>query len=161
MVADPEYLRLYRKDWAHIQVTITSTDDETAMKYENASPISERIKAIETLQKLGFDISVRLSPFIPNYVDYAVLNGIQCDKILVEFLRCNGFIRKMFPLDYTEYTAKQNGYWHLPLEKKKEDLKPITGFREITICEDESEAYEYWKNHFNPNRDDCCNLRRT
>ena len=119
IVADPEYLRLYRKDLAHIQVTITSTDDETAMKYEKASPISERIKAIETLQKLGFDISVRLSPFIPNYVDYAVLNGIQCDKILVEFLRCNGFIRKTFPLDYTEYTVKQNGYWHLPLERKR------------------------------------------
>ena len=21
------------------------------------------------------------------------------------------------------------------------------------------DAYEYWKNHFNPNKEDCCNLR--
>ena len=160
MVADPEYMRLYDKELAHIQVTITSTDDATAARYEKASPISERIRAIQTLHKMGFDVAVRLSPFIPDNVDYAVLNGIQCDKILVEFLRCNGFIRKTFPIDYTEYTVKQSGYWHLPLEKKKEYLKNITGFREVTVCEDELEAYEYWRDHFNPNREDCCNLRK-
>ena len=44
------------------------------------------------------------------------------------------------------------------LEKKKEYLSKITGFKEITICEDYTEHYEYWKNNFNPNPDDCCNL---
>lgn len=24
-----------------------------------------------------------------------------------------------------------------------------------------SEAYEYWKNNFNPNLNDCCNLRNS
>ena len=110
------------------------------MKYENASPISERIKAAEMLQKLGFDVAVRLSPFVPEFVDYEALNDIQCDKILVEFLRCNGFIRRAFPIDYSEYTVKQSGYWHMPLEKKKKYLKNITEFKEITICEDETEA---------------------
>ena len=31
--------------------------------------------------------------------------------------------------------------------------------KQISVCEDESEAYEYWKEHFNPNKEDCCNLR--
>lgn len=63
-------------------------------------------------------------------------------------------------LDYSEYTIKQNGYRHLPLEKKKEYIKLITGFKEKTVCEDETEAYEYWKEHYNFNKEDCCNLRR-
>ena len=61
--------------------------------------------------------------------------------------------------DYSEYTVKQSGYSHLPLEKKLEYIKNITGFKEMTVCEDESEAYEYWKNNFNHNPNDCCILR--
>ncbi len=45
------------------------------------------------------------------------------------------------------------------LNKKLEYIKNITGFKEMTVCEDESEAYEYWKNNFNYNPNDCCNLR--
>ena len=45
-------------------------------------------------------------------------------------------------------------------EKKKEYISKITGFKEITVCEDETEAYEYWKNNFNHNPNDCCNLRK-
>lgn len=30
----------------------------------------------------------------------------------------------------------------------------------MTVCEDETEAYEYWKEHFNFNKEDCCNLRK-
>ena len=44
-------------------------------------------------------------------------------------------------------------------DEKIKDIKLITGFKEITVCEDETTAYEYWKNNFNPNKDDCCNLR--
>ncbi len=161
MAADDEYLKIYDPSLAHIQITITATDDRKALEYEKASPVSERIKAIEKLQKYGFDVAVRLSPFIPEYIDYDVLNGIRCDKILVEFLRCNAFIRRTFPIDYSEYTVKQSGYRHLPLERKKRYLSGITGFKEITVCEDESEAYEYWKQHVNHDRDDCCNLRKT
>lgn len=29
-----------------------------------------------------------------------------------------------------------------------------------SVCEDVDEHYEYWKNNFNNNPDDCCNLRR-
>lgn len=159
LIADDDYIEILDKNLAHIQVTITATDDRKALEYEKASPISKRIQAIEKLQEHGFDVSVRLSPFIPEYVDYGILNAIKCDKILVEFLRSNGFIRKTFPIDYSKYTVKQSGYWHLPLEEKKKLLENITGFKELTICEDETEAYEYWKSNVNPNPDDCCNLR--
>lgn len=59
-------------------------------------------------------------------------------------------------------TMKTKGsvdYKYLPLEKKKELIQKITGFQEISVCEDESEAYDDWKYHFHPNPDDCCNLR--
>ena len=127
------------KNLAHIQITITTTDDELSKTYENASVPSERIHAVEVLQENGFDV---------------------CDKIVVEFLRVNPFIKKWFNIDYSRYKAKRNGYWHLPLKDKKKLLEGLD-FAEMSVCEDESMAYVYWKYHFNHNPDDCCNLRRS
>lgn len=31
---------------------------------------------------------------------------------------------------------------------------------EITVCEDYRPHFKYWNVNVNPNRDDCCNLRR-
>lgn len=162
LVADDKYIEVMDKDLAHIQVTITCFNDELYKKldYERAPYPSQRIRAVEKLQENGFDVSVRLSPYIPEFVDLDVLNSIKCDKILVEFLRVNTWIRKWFDIDYSEYVVKQSGYMHLPLGRKIELIKNITGFKEVTVCEDETMAYEYWRDHFNPNPDDCCNLRR-
>ena len=77
----------------------------------------------------------------------------------MEFLRCNGFIRKTFPIDYSEYTLKHGGYWHLPLESKIEYLSGIKK-DQVSVCDDVPEHYEYFKQNFNYNPDDCCNLRR-
>ena len=161
MAADDEYIRIYDPELAHIQVTITATDDSRALEYEKADATSDRIKAVEKLQMRGLDVAVRLSSFMPEFIDFDVLNRIHCDKILVEFLRCNAFIRRTFPIDYSDYTVKQGGYRHLPLDRKRYWLSNISGFREITVCEDESEAYEYWKQHVNHDPEDCCNLRKT
>ena len=160
IVADDEYVEILDKDLAHIQITVTTTDDELSKTYEKASAPSKRIKAIEKLHAAGFDVALRLSPYIPEYVDLDILNNVKCDKILVEFLRVNSWIKKWFDIDYSEYTIKQSGYQHLPLEKKKEYISKITGFKEMTVCEDESKAYEYWQKNFNYNPDDCCNLRK-
>ena len=160
LVASDEYIEILDKELAHIQITVTTTDDKLSTTYEKASVPSERIKAIEKLHSLGYDVTLRLSPYIPEYVDLDILSKVKCDKILVEFLRVNTWIRKWFDIDYSDYIIKQSGYRHLPLEKKKEYISKITGFKEITVCEDETEAYEYWKNNFNPNPKDCCNLRR-
>lgn len=161
MIADDEYISILDKDLAHIQVSVTTTDDNLSLTYEKASVPSERIKAIEKLYAKGFDVQLRLSPFIPSYVDFDVINAVKCDKILVEFLRVNHWISKWFDIDYSEYTIKQGGYSHLPLEKKIAYLSNITGFKELTVCEDETVAYEYWKYNVNANKNDCCNLRNS
>jgi len=148
------YRHILDKELAHIQISTTW------IPYEKAVPIEARIKAIETLQAEGFDVALRLSPYIPQFVDYDMLNSVKCDKIQVEFLRVNHWIKEWIPLDYSEYTIKQSGYNHLPLEKKIEYLQRITGFKELSVCEDVSEHYTYWKEHINSNPDDCCNLRK-
>lgn len=156
-----EYQDILDRDLAHIQITVTTLDDDLSATYEHASPPSDRIRAILALQSAGFDVQLRLSPFIPQNVDFGRLNDLGIDKICIEFLRVNSWIRKWFDLDYSEYTVHQGGYDHLPLERKLEYISKITGFKEMTVCEDEDRAYAYWRDHFNHNPEDCCNLRRT
>lgn len=149
-----DYMHILDKDLAHIQITTTWVPCEKAVSTER------RIKAIETLYEAGFDVAVRLSPYIPQFVDYERLNSIECNKIIIEFLRVNHWIKKWLPLDYSDYTVKQSGYEHLPLAKKIEYLSKVTGFDEVSVCEDVTEHFEYWKEAVNWNKEDCCNLRR-
>lgn len=160
LVADDRYISVMDRNLAHIQITITCTDDDFAKTYEYAPSPSRRIKAIEKLENLGFDVQVRLSPFIPEYLDFGKINSIKCSKAIIEFLRVNSFIKKTFSqIDYSGYTHRENGYHHLELNTKIELLKNVTGFKEISVCEDCTEAYNYWKAHVNFNKNDCCNLR--
>lgn len=160
MVASDKYLKILDKELAHIQISITSTSDETALRYEKAPSTSRRIAAIEKLDALGYDVQLRLSPFIPELIDFNILNSIKCDKILVEFLRVNTFIKRWFKeVDFSKYTLKQSNYLHLPLEEKIKHIDKIKNFKELTVCEDVTEHYNYWRDNINPNKDDCCNLR--
>lgn len=121
-----------------------------ALGYENASSPSKRLKALLKLQEEGFDVTLRLSPLIEEYLDFDYLNRLPVNKVLVEFLRVNGWIKKWFPdLDYQKYILRQSGYWHLPLEEKIRILEKI--HLPLTVCEDVTEHYEYWKQHINPN----------
>lgn len=149
-----EYMNILDKQLAHIQISTTWIPCEKAVSTER------RIKAIETLYEAGFDVAVRLSPFLPQFVDFERLNSIKCNKIIVEFLRVNHWIKKWLPLDYSDYTVKQSGYEHLPLEKKIAYLAKVTGFDEVSVCEDVSEHWEYWRECVNFNKEDCCNLRK-
>lgn len=149
-----EYMSILDKDLAHIQISTTWIPCEKSVSTER------RIKAIETLSDAGFDVAVRLSPFVPQFVDFERLNSIRCKKIIVEFLRVNHWIKQWLPLDYSDYTVKQSGYQHLPLDKKIEYLSRVTGFDEVSVCEDVTEHYEYWKEAVNFNKEDCCNLRK-
>ena len=159
IVADDEYMDILDKDLAHIQITVTTLNDDLCATYEKASKPSDRIKAIKKLQEHGYDVQLRLSPFIPQYVDFERLNELGINKILIEFLRVNNWIKKWFDIDYSEYTIKQNGYLHMPLRKKIGYISKLHGFKEMTVCEDEDSAYNYWKYNFNYNKNDCCNLR--
>lgn len=149
-----EYMNILDKDLAHIQISTTWIPCEKAVSTER------RIRAIETLHGAGFDVALRLSPYIPQFVDFERLNAVKCDKIIVEFLRVNHWIRTWLPLDYSEYTVKHAGYQHLPLEKKIEALAHITGFDQVSVCEDVDEHFKYWQEAVNFNKDDCCNLRK-
>ena len=149
-----DYVNILRQDLAHIQISVTWIPCEKAVSTER------RIKAIEKLYDAGFDVAVRLSPYLPQFVDFDRLNSIRCNKIIVEFLRVNHWIKKWLPLDYSEWTVKHAGYEHLPLEKKIAALARITGFDEVSVCEDVSEHYDYWRECVNHNKEDCCNLRR-
>lgn len=159
LVADDKYLAILDKNLAHIQISVTTTDDALAATYERATPPSKRIAAIEKLQALGYDVALRLSPFIPQYIDFDILNAIKCDKIQVEFLRVNTWIKRWFKIDYSEYILSEGNYKHLPLERKLYYLSKIKGFKELSVCEDVTAHYNYWKSNVNPNPNDCCNLR--
>lgn len=119
IVSNDEYMQIYDKRFAHFQITITSTNNETSKKIENASLPNKRISSIEKLYKNGFDVSIRLSPFIPEFIDLKIINSIKCNKILIEFLKVNHFIKKWFDIDYSKYSLKYGGYNHLELEEKK------------------------------------------
>lgn len=149
-----EYMDILDKQLAHIQISVTWVPCEKAVSTER------RIKAVETLNAAGFDVAVRLSPYVPQFVDFERLNRIQCEKIVVEFLRVNHWIKKWLPLDYSEYTVKHAGYEHLPLSRKIEYLAKVTGFSEVTVCEDVTEHFDYWREAVNFNKADCCNLRK-
>lgn len=161
LVANDEYMEIYDKNLAHFQVTTTCLDDDLYMKlnYEKASLPSKRIEAIKKLQEKEFDVAIRLSPLIEEYIDFDKLNNLGIKKAIVEFLRVNHWIKKWFDIDYKKFTLTENGYSHLELEEKKRILRKVK-IPTISVCEDVSEHYEYWKNNFNPNKEDCCNLRR-
>lgn len=161
IVAENEYLATFKPELAHIQVTITSTDNRISRMIEpGASLPTKRIEAVEKLSAAGFDTAIRLSPYIPEFCDTDAINAIRCDKIVVEFLRVNGWIKKWLPeVDFTAYTLRQGGYDHLPLWKKRQLLAKINK-PEITVCEDVAEHYAYWQFAVNTNLNDCCNLRK-
>lgn len=159
LVAEPEYLNLMDRSLAHIQVTVTTLDDKRALTYEQASVPSKRIVAIQRLQESGFDTAIRLSPIIEEFMDFERLNTVEVEKGVVEFLRVNAWIKRWLQgVDFERYTFRQGGYQHLPLEEKLRMLKKIQ-IPEITVCEDVTEHYLYWREYVNPNKEDCCNLR--
>ena len=158
--SSPEYLAILDKDLAHIQITVTCLDDERTAQYEKASPPSQRIRAIQTLQAAGYDAAIRLSPIIEEYMDFDVLNSLEIEKCVIEFLRVNAWIKKWFQgVDFSKYTVRQGGYCHLPLEEKQRIIEKIH-IPQKTICEDVTEHYQFWRDFVNPDKEDCCNLRK-
>ena len=162
LVAEKEYVRALDPELAHIQVSVTSLDDGLAKTYEpGAAEPSRRIRAAKNLQRAGYDVQLRLSPYLGEwFINPSILALAGIKKGVVEFLRVNHWVKQWFCLDYSAYTVKSGGYEHLPLEakiQKVEALRPA--FERLTVCEDEPEAYQYWREHVNPNKDDCCDLR--
>ncbi len=161
LVASDEYMEIMDKDLAHIQITVTTLDDEFYLrrKYEKASLPSERIAAILKLQEAGFDVAIRLSPIIEEFMDFDKLNSLGIRKGIVEFLRINSWISKWMHVDESKYTYFEGGYKHLPLPEKARIMSRIK-IPELSACEDVRIHYLYFRKMYNPNKEDCCNLRR-
>ena len=158
LVAEVPWIDVLDKELAHVQVSVTCTNDARARHYERAVPPSKRMEVIGQLHRRGLDVALRLSPFIPQYIDFDTLARVETEKILVEFLRVNHWIKQWFDIDFSEYTLSYGGYQHLPLERKIEYLSRIHGFEQISVCEDVLEHWEYWRENVNANPEDCCNL---
>ena len=161
LVASDEYMAILDKDLAHIQITVTCLDDELYRQkaYEKAPLPSKRIAAILKLQEAGYDVAVRLSPLMEEYMDFDKLNSLGIKKGLVEFLRINTWIVRWFDVDRKKYRIKDGGYRHLPVKEKVRIINKIKGM-ELSVCEDVGGHYNYWRYGFNPNPNDCCNLRK-
>lgn len=158
LIASDKYMAALDPDLAHVQISITSTSDENNPFGERAAKPSDRIRAVETLSKAGFDVAARFSPFVPEFMDYDRLNAIECDKAVVEFLRVNGWVRRWLKIDYRPYTLKRGGYRHLPLKRKVAIVNQLH-FDRLSVCEDVPNHYRYWRQAVNANKDDCCDLR--
>lgn len=145
---------------AHVQVSVTSTSDEPNAFGERASAPSLRMRAVSRLADQGTDVQVRLSPYVPELVDLDLLASCH-DRVLVEFLRVNGNIRRDMPgIDTSGHTLCLAGYRHLPLRRKRAMLAPvIERFAEVSVCEDVFSHWSVWNNSVNHNPADCCNLR--
>lgn len=160
IVARDEYIDILDKELAHIQVTVTCVDDELyhQKNYEKACEPSRRIAAILKLQEKGYDVAIRLSPLIEEFMDFDKLNSLGIEKAIVEFLRVNHWVKQWFDIDYRKWKVKESGYRHLPIKEKVRIIAKVK-IPVISVCEDCDGHYNYWKYGFNPNQDDCCNLR--
>lgn len=154
-----DYIDVMDKKYAHIQVSVPSTDDNVLNATDNAPSFSMRKATIEKLYENGFDVSLRLSPFLFDTCDYDLINEINVDKCLVEFLRIKPSMFKLMEgyINPEDYKHKEGGYRHLSLDKKLHELAHLD-FKELTVCDDVQEHYDYFKENFNYNADDCCNL---
>ncbi|MBO7183463.1 MAG: radical SAM protein [Bacteroidales bacterium] len=166
LIATEDYLGLLDPKLAHIQITVTNTDDKAALAYEKCSLSSKRLDAATKLQDAGMDVALRLSPYVPEFIDPGVIAKTGVKKIVVEFLRVNHWIETWVDglVDLTPYTLKHGGYRHLPLEEKVRRLAALREALpdcEFTVCEDVPEHWAYWRDHVNANPADCCNLRRS
>lgn len=159
LVSSDEYIDILDKDLAHIQVSIPSDDNNVLKDTDNAGSFEERKETIEKLYDNGFDVSVRLSPFLYETVDFDRINNINVDKCLVEFLRIKPSMMDSLSdfISVDKYKHKEGGYRHLSLDEKKSVLEKLE-FKELTVCDDVQEHYDYFKENVNFNKNDCCNL---
>lgn len=159
LIVTPKYLNILDENLAHIQISIATNNNEVLLKTDNAPCFETRKETIEVLHKNGFDVSLRLAPCLFDTIDWNVINNIKVDKCLVEFLRVKPKMKPLLEdfINFDDYKLKESGYRHLPLATKLNIINKLK-FKEITVCDDVQEHYDYFKLHINHNKDDCCNL---
>lgn len=157
-----ECMDIMDKDLAHIQISYTHSEGLAPPDFEHASKPKERLDAIERLYHEGFDVALRLSPYIPQIVDLNQVINCDCDKVLVEFLRASAMVKKKMPwYDFSAWNQKEGSYNQLSLSAKKMLLKPlIASGKKISVCEDYTPHYRWFKENVNYDKEDCCMIRK-
>ena len=146
------------KKLAHIQISVTSTKDDLNLE-PNAPLPSKRIRCAEALQKMGFDVQLRLSPYIQELIEPDVILNAKVDKVIIEFLRINSRLVKDMPwLDTSRYTVKSGGYYNMELADKLRVIDIYIRSKRVSVCEDVPEHWVYFRDNVNPNKNDCCDL---
>lgn len=159
IIASDKYLNVLDKNLAHIQISIATDNDTVLNATDNGVSFNRRKETIETLNSEGFDVCLRLAPFFYETCDFNIINNIDVDKCLVEFLRTKPSLENLLKgiVTFNDYTVKEGGYRHLPLDKKLNILEKLE-FKELSVCDDVLEHYNYFKENVNFNKNDCCNL---
>ena len=121
--------RWFMKELNNINIFKNTIETDLKKEYIKAmknSYFEEYVKKIHLRNEVNLNSNINkytIEYLANEYIDFDILNNVKCDKILVEFLRANHWIKKWFDIDYSKHTLKQNGYEHLELEAKKEMLK--------------------------------------
>ena len=115
LIGTDEYLSRLDPGLAHVQISVTNTDDKAALEYENCSLSSKRLEAASKLQAAGIDVAVRLSPYVAEFIDPSIVAKCGVKKIVIEFLRVNHWIEKWLNglVDLAPYSLKHSTYRHL------------------------------------------------
>jgi DNA repair photolyase len=165
MVADPEYMEIYR-DNATFQFSLATLKEEYNSTIERgASTAEERLRAMEKLAKAGHFVGVRISPWIPEYMDDTEelikrLADAGCRHVISEMLRVSPILNHImfndsgidFADQYRKMGVKLNiGYYRYPLEKKIEHQKRLAAMCEahgltFATCADEDPSFHSVKN---------------
>ena len=78
---------------------------------------------------------------------------------MLVFLKVNPYVMRCFDIDYYEYTEKYGGHYNLPLERKIELANRFLDFPEHNVGEFVYQHYLWFRDNYNTNKYDCCNLR--
>jgi DNA repair photolyase len=162
LICTKKYMEILDPKLAHIQISIETDNDYVLRRLSDAPPFYIRKHTLEQLYEAGFDTSLRLSPFLYETADFTRINEINIEKCLIEFLRYKPNMAEHIGkfVDQDQYTVKENGYRHLPLDQKLEVISKLN-FPEISLCDSVKEHYLFFKNNINTNPYDCCNLDYT
>ena len=159
LISSKKYVELLDPTLAHIQISIETNNDYVLRRLGDAKPFSIRKQTLETLYDAGFDVSLRLSPFLYDTADFDIINTINVKKCLVEFLRYKPNMADQLGkfIDQEKFTVKENGYRHLSLDQKLDIIAKLN-FSEISLCDSVKEHYLFFQQNINANPNDCCNL---
>jgi DNA repair photolyase len=136
-VANPKYLALFEgRTNVAFQFTLATLKTGYTNLIEPGAPTpSERLRAMNILSTLGYHVSCRMSPYIPEYMDDYVefitsLSNNKVSHVISELLRVTPILNKVIMrdtnFDVIKYykslgaSAASGGYYRYPLFNKNE-----------------------------------------